>query len=402
MTRPRHSAPITLPPEFLLVVACCRWPPSKERLEAVQNAAAGPIDWPEVMRIARRERVEGLVRRGLVDAGIDPPPPIAAELRRIAAEIARQSLALAIESARLQRRLEGAGLKVMVLKGAAVEMLSYGTLGLKRAWDIDLLVTPDTAQFACACLTEWGYDLVEKDGLTKARFPVWVELAKDCQLKHRETGVSVELHWRLVDSEILLAGLSAASDARRVAVSAGLDVLTLEQNDLFSYLSVHGAMHGWFRLKWLADLAALLAHYGAGDLESLYRASRERGAGRCSAQALLLCERLFSIVLSPVLAAELRADGSTLWLEKAALMSMRDGAVGGRSDDKRFEANSHWRYDLLLGVGWPYKLEVLKRKWICVDDRMTIPLPRGLYFLYDVIRPPLWLWRRVGFVISTP
>lgn len=35
-------------------------------------------------------------------------------------------------------------------------------------------------------------------------------------------------------------------------------VLILGSEDLFLYLSVHGARHGWFRLRWLKDIDQML------------------------------------------------------------------------------------------------------------------------------------------------
>ncbi len=175
---------------------------------------------------------------------------------------------MAAESFRLQRLSEAAGIPTMVLKGAALEMLAYGRLGLKSAWDIDLLVSPGTAARANACLTEAGYDLVEREGLTCARFGTWVELAKDCQFKQSQSGLIVELHWRLVDNPALLSELSVDSESNNVAVSENLLLRTLGEEAMFSYLCVHGALHGWFRLKWLADLSALLATYDEGKVRS--------------------------------------------------------------------------------------------------------------------------------------
>ena len=53
-----------------MVAACCRWPPSDDRVAAVQEAAAHPLDWRRVLRIANRHRVEGLTHNGLADAGV--------------------------------------------------------------------------------------------------------------------------------------------------------------------------------------------------------------------------------------------------------------------------------------------------------------------------------------------
>ena len=71
---------MTVSPEFRLAAACAMWPPSDRRTEAIRAAAAGPLDWPRFLRVARRHRVVGLVHDGLTRAQPDVPPEIAREI----------------------------------------------------------------------------------------------------------------------------------------------------------------------------------------------------------------------------------------------------------------------------------------------------------------------------------
>ena len=49
---------------------------------------------------------------------------------------------------------------------------------------------------------------------------------------------------------------------------------------------MHGALHWWHRLKWLADVNALLAAKPAREVELLIGGAEARGAGRAATQAL--------------------------------------------------------------------------------------------------------------------
>ena len=53
---------------------------------------------------------------------------------------------------------------------------------------------------------------------------------------------------------------------------------TLGADDLFAYLCAHGAYHAWFRLKWLADIGALLAAEPMGEGIQV-RVKPKRGEG---------------------------------------------------------------------------------------------------------------------------
>jgi len=71
-----------LVPEIRLVTACCRWPPSPARDEAVREAAAAITDWPRFLRVVRRHRVTGFVRASLSAAGVRLAVPAAFQLGR--------------------------------------------------------------------------------------------------------------------------------------------------------------------------------------------------------------------------------------------------------------------------------------------------------------------------------
>ena len=75
---------------------------------------------------------------------------------------------------------------------------------------------------------------------------------------------------------------------------------TLGKDDLFAYICVHAA--GIFaRLKWLADIAALLSKETPEEIERLFLAAKERGAGRAASVALLLAARFLGFKIPPSL-----------------------------------------------------------------------------------------------------
>lgn len=381
--------------EFRLVTACCRWPSSAARDEAVAAAAAGPMDWALFQAIVERHRVAGLVGPALAAAGVSPPRAVSDHLGRRAREIARQNLLMAGESARLQGLLDKARLPSLLVKGASLAMLAYGSLTHKSAWDIDLLVTPRDVLAAMRVLEDAGYRWIDLEAPTERQRALFVELGKEAMFAHRQSRIVVELHWRLADSQRLLAGLSAASPGQAAALIGALALRTFGTEDLFSYLCVHGASHAWARLKWLADLGALLSGRSGDEIERLYRASLERGAGRCSAQALLLCARLFDTPLPAALERELRSDAATRLLVRLALgvMTWRGGGrelPGGGWIGVQMAFS---RY--LLSPEPGFALSELARAWECQHDRLHIALPERLGVLYHLIRIPSLAWRKL-------
>ncbi|HEX8444161.1 MAG TPA: nucleotidyltransferase family protein [Allosphingosinicella sp.] len=384
-----------LSPEFLLAAACCRWPPGSERNRAVQAAATG-VDWTKLLAVARRQRVEGLVNLALRQAAVSPPDEIAADLSRAAAEIARTNLTFVAESGRLLRIFENASIAALFVKGATLDMLAYGSIAYKRARDIDILIRPEQLLAACTLLLDAGYQrVVPGPEIGSDRFERWVALCKETSWLHRQSGIIVEIHTGLVDAPELLAGIDADSPRQQVEVAPGLALPTLRTEELFAYLCVHGATHAWARLKWIADLGALLSRHAPDAIEHLYRASLPLNAGRPAAQALLLCHQLFATPLPELLLAELRSNPVNRRLVSVALGVMAGRRSGSELDDTILGTLPIHLSHFLLAEGWRYKGAELGRKLRSHEDQARIRLPRPLAFLYPVIAVPSWLWRRV-------
>jgi hypothetical protein len=275
-------------------------------------------------------------------------------------------------------------------------MLAYGNLGIKHAWDIDLLVTQDDVRKADRLLGEAGYvrDVPPAD-FPQARHAVWLEFAREALYRHRTHGSVVELHWRLADNRTQLAHVRADGPFQSVALSPGLALRTLRDGDLFSYLCLHGAHHGWARLKWLADLAAWLSAKPAAEVERLYRQAQTDGVARGAAQALLLCQDLFGMNLAPDFQAALLEDRATRWLVSIACQAMAADMLplhGGMPLGNLKVEASHF----LLAPGLRHWLSELHTKSIGWQDFHNLVLPRPLYFLYPLLRLPSWAWRRAA------
>jgi hypothetical protein len=386
--------------EFRLVAACCIWPPSEKRDNAVRRAAAAQIDWPKFLAAVRRQRAAGLVRNGLTRAGIVIPDEAMGTLSRLADETARSALQLASEAVRLQTTFDAAGIPAVFLKGSALAMLAYGNLAIKHAWDIDLLVAPRDLRLVGELLGKAGFArILPPADFAEKRLDAWFDFAREAIFRHRTRGTVLELHWRLSDNRAQLAGVTADTRSLPVTISPGQVLRTLPEDDLFTYLCLHGAYHGWSRLKWLADIAAWLSAMPQGAIERLYAAACGRNAGRAAAQTLLLCQELLALDVSPALAESMRRDRAIRWLVAVA----HDAMVGDSMDHSLEEPLGSFKVQMshfLLAPGVGHWLRELHSKSIGWDDFRRYALPRPLYFLYPVLRMPSWLWRRAAYLMS--
>jgi len=100
-----RRAASALSPEFLLTIACCRWPPSHEQTTAVRAAAKHVTNWHRFLSVVKNHRVAVLVQRSFRTAALDVSAAIAAELDAIFQCNVRRGLKLAAETVRLQSLL---------------------------------------------------------------------------------------------------------------------------------------------------------------------------------------------------------------------------------------------------------------------------------------------------------
>ncbi len=383
-----------LPREFQLVAACCRWPPSAARDSAVIEAAAG-ADWTLVARIAERNRVEGLVWNALRQAKAPVPGDVAERLQGAADRIARQNLVLTAESLRLSGLLDGAQVRHLFVKGITLGVIAYGSIGPKMGWDIDLLVPLDSLETAAASLESAGYRLILPRGPKgRERLGLWHRHWKESVWVTPGGRMTVELHSRLNDNPLLLPDIGPHSPSQQVEVARGRFLATLRTDELFAYLCIHGASSAWFRLKWIADVGALLGGRSPEEIERLYRRSQEMGAGRAAAQALLLCERLLATPVPPALLAELRRDRINRWLLSVALRKLAGRTLTAELDEKLLGTGTIHLMQFALLPGLRFKYAELCRQLVNPSDRIAVPLPRALGFLYPLVAMSRRLGRR--------
>lgn len=390
-------------PEFRLAAACAMWPPSDCRTEAIRAAAAGPLDWSRFLRVADRHQVVGLIHDGLTRARPDVPSEIAREIGTRAAMLVREDLEMARESLRIQRLFDDADLPVLFLKGAALAVLAFGNLGLRSGKDIDLLISHETLPTATALILRAGYRRFDPPpDITDAQLRLLTPLRKDLGFVHLTTGLRIELHWRLFLNPHALAEASIMAASRVVPLTEAAGLRSLGEDDLFAYLCMHGALHWWYQLKWLADVNALLASTPEDGVERLVRAAEARGVGRAAAQALLLCRRLLGTPLPARLIAMPGRGATVRWLEATALNAMTSDQGEHQPHEARFGTTRGSLSTFLLSRSWRYRLSELNMHLTNQTDVLTVPLPERLRFLYPLLRLPLWVRRHSTYRGGSP
>ena len=375
-------------PEFRLAAACCRFPQDLAAREAVAAAVTQISSWQRFETLLERHRINGLANIALLDQPA-VPPEVRARLARRTRECVAFDLVLAAETAALQQRFDEAGLPALFIKGATVGILAYGALGIKQSWDIDLLTSPECVEQALEILEGQGYSLVHPASLHRMPLPRFVRFFHEALIRNAR-GVPVELHWRLSSKSRLLPGVNARS-AHQCVDLGGYQVKTLCDELLVSYLIAHGQHHGWSRLKWLADLNALLSRRGVEEIERLWSKAQAFGLADSASAALLLCGQLFGLQLPPDIAERQSRRRSVDRLVRVDLACMAHARGGSDLSEV-----SPLRLAMLVSRirsanGWRDLADEFAAIW--TQPEIRAQYSARLDFLYHVLRIPLFLGR---------
>jgi hypothetical protein len=389
-------------PELRLAVACACWPLADEGRQEIRLRAAAGLDWDRFLAWVARHGVVPLVYQNLREsAPSSMPDAVLGQLHDWTMTSARRALVQIGEAARITRLLGNAGIRSMMLKGPVLSLLAYGDATLRASRDIDLLVDPGQVREAERLIGEAGYRRFDPNfELTPRQHQVFQRVR--CQFAYfsEKTAVVQELHWRLSSNPTLLPLDEQALWSRPDHVHLqGIDFITLPDEELFLYLCVHAAVHVWFRLKWLADIAALLRRMPPGALVDVERRADSLGVARPFHQALLLAHSLVGAPVPAQILTRAALDKAALGSAKAARRAL--SWKGSPSEP----AETRW-FNAWVGLQ-AYRLRPeLAYRWaewqdqLCSpEDWARMPLPEWLFFLYAPLRPFSWAVRKLKKVL---
>lgn len=391
------TASIALSLEYRLLTACCIGPTTlHEDIAAIIASASAQIDWVKFLLLVDRHRVGGGVFHALQGFGAEIPRDVVQSLALSSLIIRRQNAVAAAETAALQLAFNKAQIPARFFKGAALAQQVYGSLDYKHSKDIDVLVAPDHARAAAVLLERRGYRLWSPAPyLNDRQWSVLLQADREVAMVQPSSGLQVEPHWRLAYNPRLLSRLDTTSPVEHIVLPGYGPVETFVREDHFAYLCTHGTEHGWIRLKWLADVNALLRGLSPAQVEAYFRHAEQLGVAVSAAVTLALCESMFGFVIPDSLHGEVRRNWGLRALERYALRALTD-----TSDKQRMR--NYLPHRLLMAWMHGCLGMQLRLAFASIHDALTLPLPRALHFLYPLLRLPLGLVRRVSRSTEMP
>jgi hypothetical protein len=381
-------------PEFQLALACARWPLCDQVRADIQRLTVRSMDWARFARIIERNQILPLAYHNLNEC-LPRVAQISEVFRRKARGLASQTLSQAAELVRITEKVRRAGMEVVALKGVSLSMLAYGNVALRSPGDIDLLASPQQVFEIERLLIELGYIRCEpRAELTPRRLKYYLKYFKHFAYFSPAKGIPLELHWRLFHNEPLTESNLKPWATVTLPLGSGV-VSTLSKSELFLYLCVHGAIHGWPILKWLADIGALLGNMNQEALRDVSLLAAEHGLTGELLAALTLVNSFLGVKGPAIeLPKEAKPVADRIVIMADRLLTAEDYCL----DIERLPRMAMFFYDLRMRSSWRYRSQDLGRALVFPDDWELIDLPDRLFPLYAAVRPVSWLLRRArGF-----
>ncbi len=365
------------PREFQLLLYCARSRPDARSISDLVNEG---VDWQVLLKLAAHHCVRPMLLQTLKSVCWDAVPrKIRLELTLFNKANVQKNLLFTGELLQLLGLFQQNAIPIAAFKGPVLADSVYGHISLREFSDLDVIVHEADLSKAEDILTARGYqaDFPDRDYRS-----VFLSYQGQYALRNNNTGISVDLHWRLssrgVPFPLQLAEIWAKLEQVMIA---GRTVPTMAHDDLPLFLAGHGTKEGWRSLIWLCDFAEFLRKYQHIDwLAVLDRAQQSH----CSRSLLLAITLASTLLDAPAPAALIdRAWKNSVirtLAQKAKLRmlhSVPEGELG----------------EFLNGLNTADRLtQRLRRVAILlttrtVGDYKAFPLPKSLWGVYYFTRP---------------
>ena len=377
-------------PEFDLVLACLRWPQERIDGERIQSLVRGPIRWPYLLEIVHHHKVVPLFFRNLETfaPGYIPDEP-AAVLRAGAVANAHTCLQRISRLLLLHRRFREREIDLRIFKGIPLAITAFQDPTLRDAGDIDLLIAEKDLYQASEILRGEGYVRFEPQArLTSRRLHSYIAHQKDFSYEHTGDGIVIDLHWRLFRNSFLPANAGLADVGEEWLPLGSERIPTLPAPRLLLYLCVHGALDGWLRLKWLADIAALLRTMPPEQVASTARLAAEQQALPQFSAAAILCQDLLGTGPPPPGCLD-RTDRRVAHIMGFAMRLMTSNQF--RPIREQIPSTQWFLNEFRLHDSKRYRLDLVQRSLFRPRAWNWIDLPDSIFPLYALISPFEWL-----------
>jgi len=221
------------------------------------------------------------------------------------------SLIMYRELQRLVLLFDAADIPVLPFKGPTLSESLYGDPLLRMFSDLDILVSRDHVLTVVELLSRQGYRPIVDESVLRR----WLRPGDyhfHCALQHTSDRRLIEVHW----------AMTSAWRCNPLPESPANLWHGLEKGQVIEsllYLSIHGAQHWWWQLKWVVDVDRCVRHAQHLDWDDLFARAEGRGCVRVMRLALWLARCVCGLELPANVTAEIDRDGKVAALAQSVM-----------------------------------------------------------------------------------
>lgn len=266
----------------------------------------------------------------------DLPRNVRTVLRRSVERIVRRQLLFSGEMVKISERLLEHDVQPVFLKGPALGLQLFGDVGRRYSVDVDIYVYAHHIPRAGKTLVSLGYHPVKTEEGKNILIKKLFGYAKKDHVYLKSTpSIPVELHYRLLPNSTYYKREIEMLKEQVVNIPLGnQSIPTLKPAFHFLFLCAHGAVHQWFQLFWLRDIAAYMNGNVIQDWNGLLANASRIGLIRPVVIAVQLSNILYgtSIPLEMEGLASQKEQGSLLKACIKAIFNPLNETMGKRID----------------------------------------------------------------------
>lgn len=371
-------------PEIRVLLAAARMRLGADGPDSIEALIDDEFDWMLLVRLALKHKLTpqlheafARVRAGRVPADIVDALELHCSTNRSRCEMLSQELVA------LHAALDQAHIPMIPFKGPALAELAYGSLALRLAGDLDILVREQDIDATLELLAARDYreDNAIKLGreLSAAEHSLYRRYQCEYLLFREKGGICVEPHWAIAPTTLAVP-LDYAGMWERVTTCSlnGKTLPGFALEDLLIVLCVHASKHEWSELRWIADIAELMQRQPRLDWNTLLERASSQHCLRMVLLGAMLARGFIGVKLPAAVATALAAD---------PVLDGLAGQVAGNLNNPDYAAPSVFRVSRFRLRLREDAVDALAHGWRTIvtpkiEHIRLVALPSPLHFLY--------------------
>ncbi len=378
--------------EEQLIVACAKPLGYKSTTDVVFDATS--INWSYALELASHHRVSPLLHYFLNhNPAISVPEEVSAILRQHASEQAIANIFQTQELIRVLNVLKDEKLEAIPFKGPVLGEYLYQNLGMRPFGDLDILIRKEQFSEVKAVLIAAGYQAFRKfSPEEEARF---IDTQMGFEFVRYDEQSVIEVHWSFLNAvHSFTLSIEDVWREKEELNLAGNPVCMFSPAHLMVYLCAHGSKSLWARMRWLCDVAELIArHQETAYWQEVLQIAKASKGLRMLHTGLFLAHELLEAPVPADVLKQVKKD------KKAGELAEKVIKGYFPENPEKLQKVNPVTFHLDLQEKFrdriPYYKHLFKI-WTSPSskDRAFVTLPRHLEFLYLFLKPIRMIMKR--------